>query len=513
MKRKGRLIRMGRLSMKDWLQFKPYSSSIEGYDRHYLNLCNKVFDILNLRKDWFNKAAVNREERKRMACVLVSYFEDFMAEIGIWRAFIDYNKELHGAYLPFYDLFQYDPEYINVEDITYLIWHMVTKCKYETIYAPDFPFFSAMAYEIYNLLESRIEELPVLESYDHLLTIAEGEDFFEFKTKLFWFSTQSYLMGWEMGPLLEQDFGMVEEEMAGEYRPEIVSMAKYTVTEDYLYAKRCSFAAMNAPEWLSRIVRCPDEKKKEIENLKYRLGGVFSFDAIEADHFVFTHLKNGQTYRVLKTSFKDGIDIGEIGKVFYRMSLIKWEGEWMMTGGMFGHSPSEVDIKKEKREPVQSFWALPEERKKRLHESVDKMYRAFVELFGSPLVLFKNREELQKGFDDFTLHYHKKLGEPDPDFERKREAYKKEMAGKEGGLSSLPAYGSYGMFYAEGVGIVTLNDMLRPIDFLQKENITKDEKNDLFFDLIVNFEPIIAEYLLQTYGNKNFEFPLSHSVV
>ncbi|MEK7257563.1 MAG: DUF3843 family protein, partial [Bacteroidota bacterium] len=70
------------ISILDWMKSKPYSTSTS-YDRAFLPLCNDVFHLLNERKDWFDSGEVDRELRKELACMLVSYFEDFVSEIFV----------------------------------------------------------------------------------------------------------------------------------------------------------------------------------------------------------------------------------------------------------------------------------------------------------------------------------------------------------------------------------------------------------------------------------------------
>ena len=43
-------------------------------------------------------------ELKEMVMNLTMYYEDVMADAGIWRGFTDKVYEMYGSYLPFYDL-------------------------------------------------------------------------------------------------------------------------------------------------------------------------------------------------------------------------------------------------------------------------------------------------------------------------------------------------------------------------------------------------------------------------
>ncbi len=210
------------ITILDWMKSKPYKSSNDAYDLPYLKLCKGVFEILNTKKAWFDDGEVDREFRKELACMLVSYLEDFTCEIGIWRAFIERNKELHGYYLPFYELTDYDPDYLNVEDIAYTIWHFMTKCLDTRIHAPDSPTLWNLAKDVYDLLEPAIENVFANDVYDNIFSVADGSDFFDLKTKLDWFSTKSYLMGWELGAQMDDEIADLLEDEQLQYNPSMM---------------------------------------------------------------------------------------------------------------------------------------------------------------------------------------------------------------------------------------------------------------------------------------------------
>jgi Protein of unknown function (DUF3843) len=72
------------------------------YDNFYLNLCNEVYELLKSEEDFFDDKEMEREQIRQLTCVIVSYYEDFISEIGIWSTFAEHNKKTIGEYLPFY---------------------------------------------------------------------------------------------------------------------------------------------------------------------------------------------------------------------------------------------------------------------------------------------------------------------------------------------------------------------------------------------------------------------------
>ncbi len=517
MKRKKKIARTIKgfdISMKDWLKSKPYTQSIQGYDRHYLKCCNEVFKILKAYKDWFSEGEMTRENRKELACMLVSYFEDFICEIGIWKTFIEYNKELHGYYLPFYDLSEYDPEYLNIEDIAYLIWHVITKCLDTRVYAPDHIYTMELAELVYDYLESKIEEVPgIADFYEHFLEVPANMDFFELKDKLFWISTQSYLMGWELGPQWGEESAKIVSDH--KHQPEMIAPMSYAVTEDFIYSNRCSFAAMNPPEWLSKLARCEEDDVRETINGLKRHQGYYICKGVIGNYYKFQNIKTEREYLVLKKSVKAHITKDEFNVITYIMTLIHWNEDWWLTGIMSGWEMSEKEKKKAMSQPNPSFWSLAAEQQQRLSENTEKMYESFIDLFGTPLALFSNRKEFENANRDIIQHYNNSLGaKVDPDFELRKKEYQ-EMFGAENniGFSTLSGAGGYGMFFVKGVGMIILQDIQDVIILLKKKNLSTEEKVELFYDLTVNIMPGVADYLLEKFGKENFVHPISLSNV
>jgi antitoxin component YwqK of YwqJK toxin-antitoxin module len=501
------------ITILDWMKSKPYKISKDTYDLPYLKLCKGVFGILNTQKSWFDNAEVDRELRKELACMLVSYFEDFICEIGIWSAFIERNNELHGYYLPFYELTDYDPDHLNVEDIAYIIWHFMTKCLDTRIHAPDSNTLWNLAIDVYDLLEPAIEDISATDVYDEIFAVADGSDFFDLKTKLDWFSTKSYLMGWELGAQLEYEIADLLDEKGLRNNPAMMEPMIYTLQEDYKLSKRCSFAAMNAPEWFARVARCSEVKKQEIINLQFRHQGQYLYLKEEENHYLFRHLTTDREYKVRKDSVKKNGKMGKEGKTVFLMTLIQWEGEWMLTGMMTGWDLTPKDVENAKNKQVSTPWIFTDERLQNMRETTDLMYKSFVEFFGSPLALFGSKKELEQGSADFFSFYNKKLGSTDAELERRQKVYQERFAtAKSMDFSDLPKGDGYGMLFVEGIGITMLTDLQDTIISLKKPSLTKEEQVDLFYDLLVNYEPAVAGFLLQTFGHQNFRHPSDSTI-
>ena len=62
--------------------------------------------------------------RKRVALDLVGYFQDVVADAGLWRSFVKMCRHLYGRPVPFYD----EPDgYVDAElnqiDVQFIVWY------------------------------------------------------------------------------------------------------------------------------------------------------------------------------------------------------------------------------------------------------------------------------------------------------------------------------------------------------------------------------------------------------
>jgi hypothetical protein len=75
-----------------------------------------------------------------------------------------------------------------------------------------------------------------------------------------------------------------------------------------------------------------------------------------------------------------------------------------------------------------------------------------------------------------------------------------------------PGHG-LGLFYIEGIGMITLQNIQDTIISLKKAPLTKEEEADLFLGLLSYLNPLLAEYLLNHFGHGNFRHPITPSRV
>jgi hypothetical protein len=265
--------------IQDWIKFRPYNAPGK-YDMYYLKVANQVRDILADNQEMPILEEIDEEDITLLACIITSYFEDFTNEIGMWQAFINTNQKTIGKFLPFYDLSDYETDYLNRQDIEYLIWHYVSRIFDEDIFAPDA--LSACADDILAVLEDNLDDAPVNAFYDNYLQLGSKSSFIDFKDKLLWVALKSYMLGVDLAPEFDEALNEMMEEMAdNDSKLFNISQYTYLITEDFLYTNRTGFNTLNAPEVLAMIMRVDDKKREEIRCLQYRHTGNFVLEKVD----------------------------------------------------------------------------------------------------------------------------------------------------------------------------------------------------------------------------------------
>ncbi len=492
--------------MSDWLKLKPYPNANLRYDTFYLNLCNEVYELLKSEEDFFDEKEMEREQIKQLACVIVSYYEDFISEIGIWNAFTEHNKQTIGEYLPFYSLKDYDKEYINWQDIAYLIWHYSIKWYDETVHPADYRVFVELGKEIVELFEEYIDESPATELYDKLFTIEPDSNYFEFKSTLNWFSTEAYTMGIEFGNSIKKQLD--ELSFKHKLNPNFGAML-YQVKEEFLCRKRSSFGALNAPEWMAMICKCSEDKKQEIRKLSERHYKHFVHEGIASKDFIkFRHYVTEREYLVYRDSFQ--ANIGKIKESdICEMYLVQWDKKWWLSGAMMSYpqSSAKKELRGVKLKQLENQWILDEKALASNKESAIDMEKAFVQLYGSRLKLCSSVEEIQEILMDVSEQNAKNKGTHDKFAERKKEnnANDSQIVAslkKEFGKSTDLA-----VFFLKAQGTQMLIGTKETIDALQAKTLSREDSTELFISLSNGYHPQVAQYFLENYPTINIKMP------
>ncbi len=168
---------MSRITLQQFLVNQPSFPEPTATDEYYLHVAQQLMDAAmrsRLPERW------PEEVIRSAALVATGYFQDVVADAGIWRGFINECRRLYGRSLPFYDTAEEYIDYeLNPEDVRFVAWYalaMLYEHRRDT--SPMDEEVMRVAEKWYDLLEGRYEEAPHPEEFHltHELEIHDIEE-------------------------------------------------------------------------------------------------------------------------------------------------------------------------------------------------------------------------------------------------------------------------------------------------------------------------------------------------
>lgn len=236
---------MKKITPKEFLLRQPAYPEVSETDPYYLSLANRLLEE-SAAQPFVSE--IPEALHRRVVLALTDYMQDIVADAGLWRSFVDANRELYGWSVPFHEIGEGYVDYeLNREDVRFLVWYVVAMLNEEmrTIYPHDASLI-AYADRCFAILESEYDDAPVPEHYN----IARGLEFndaadhkaiYELGN---WLFLHSYL--------LTPAFAMSLQEIMGSVDPADPDAAK-TVNErleEAMMENTTGPLALFTPEWV-----------------------------------------------------------------------------------------------------------------------------------------------------------------------------------------------------------------------------------------------------------------------
>lgn len=163
---------MEKISPKEFLIRQPSYPEVMPTDPYYVDLANKILSAID-GSDFAR--SIHGSLNKRVALACVDYMQDIVADAGIWRSFVDANRQLYGWSVPFHPTPESYVDYeLNREDVRFLVWYVVAMLSEE--HRSVYPHMRALieyADICFEVLDSAYEEAPEPEGWH----IARGLEF------------------------------------------------------------------------------------------------------------------------------------------------------------------------------------------------------------------------------------------------------------------------------------------------------------------------------------------------
>ena len=146
------------ISVKDYMERQPGNPKVEVTDQFYLWIALRLAKLWD-ESPWLRD--LDDEVRRDVVLGVTGYFQDVVADGGIWRSFTRLHNHRHGAPLPHYgqgeDYIDYE---LNCDDVRFVIWWTINGEEGE-ILDPHDKELEALALAFHKLLDEEYEQAPV----------------------------------------------------------------------------------------------------------------------------------------------------------------------------------------------------------------------------------------------------------------------------------------------------------------------------------------------------------------
>ena len=147
------------ISVKDFMDRQPNNPRVEPTDQFYLWIALRLAKLWD-ESPWLR--GLDDIVRRDVVLAVTGYYQDVVADGGIWRTFSRLHNERHGTPVPHYgrreDYVDYE---LNVDDVRYVIWWTVTGEQGGGVLNPHDPELEALALAFHMLLDEEYEQAPV----------------------------------------------------------------------------------------------------------------------------------------------------------------------------------------------------------------------------------------------------------------------------------------------------------------------------------------------------------------
>lgn len=351
-------------------------------DSDYAQIANKLERSL-MELPFFDEIGT-ADAMKAIISRVIMYYEDIVADAGMWRGFVAKNMQLYGRPYPFYPV-EEEP-YVDEPDLNavrLLVWDAFHELRGEgKIINPENPALTDLAEKLYEVLEEEFEETPINEALaDYFRKATFVDDFYELRDVLKWIFFDCYLTSDHRAlDLVEDKSDDLDDIFPGDQAFYVSECVTSMTTQ-------VGMLALLPKDWLALFVGEVGDKQlaKKIADIKItefvtatRLIAydkkTVSLEDVDGNHIV---VDRGPDYAITDDELKQGD--GAIG------CYVEFDGKWYLNGNQAWGMISQV------------FDQFMQEKKDKIMGVTDEQYAALMEKTGgSPLVYFKTSAQLKK---------------------------------------------------------------------------------------------------------------------
>lgn len=224
----------------------PEKSTTDEYYHHLCNLMMGAWKKHNLLPEWPEAVVV------RAVLGLVGYFQDIIADSGLWRTFIEEHRRMYGKWLPFYETSEdYLPHELNPEDVRFLVWYSLSM-NYEgrRFHDPESADIAKAADVWHAMLDTIYEEAPMPEKFFIWRGLEIGNP--EEQDDVMHFSRWLFMHSYLLTPAYALTLSEIVKAHQGDSAEDIQALSR--AVEESMTMDPTGPLALYLPEWLYLIL-------------------------------------------------------------------------------------------------------------------------------------------------------------------------------------------------------------------------------------------------------------------
>ncbi len=177
------------ISVKDFMERQPNNPNVAVTDQFYLWIALRLAKLWD-ESPWLRD--LDDTVRRDVVLAVTGYYQDVVADGGVWRSFSRMHSERHGMPVPFYERSEDYVDYeLNLDDVRYVIWWTIAGERGSDVLDPQDDGLKALATAFHMLLDEEYEQAPVpqqfcIASEVELTNPADAQRIYDYAYWLYW---------------------------------------------------------------------------------------------------------------------------------------------------------------------------------------------------------------------------------------------------------------------------------------------------------------------------------------
>ena len=301
-------------------------------DGYYIRFANNLYDRL---RGFVGKDFPDKNFTKVLACKLTCYFEDIVADMGVWHMFSDACMKLYGFPVPMYHAEEeYYPDEPSLNAVRYLVWDVACELFPDRLFRTD-SLLLEMGQEAYRILDAAFESAPINEEgkaeMNNMLQYA-GQGFTELREVLGWVLAGCYITS---GHWLNEDMRAKAKVINSipVFKQMATSMRQYFILSEMKFDNRIGPLALLPYEWLRLLAETTgnSDVAKLLGEIKVQEMDTYKYDPDSDEDPMTLENTRGKVIKVNRKELNLKPEIIKANNACVA-SFVFYKGAWRLNG-------------------------------------------------------------------------------------------------------------------------------------------------------------------------------------